>query len=252
MLSHMLISYLVFAVGAEALPYSFVLDVGSMGDAVFEVLPSAPLSNTTAKALVPTTIARTTTDSSSVLTPMRTAADPVILTTYANSTTHTTCLPTTTVTIVLPNQTPRTQSGSERGEDTLSNDEPDTAATPFDSSNPAPLSKWPHWFTAATFTLIFYDIITLGLFLWLWVFGYLWWFCRSNGREREWRRRGGVSEGAMEMAPSIVDRFRRHQRASEWASSGRGYGRVRSESWGRTRNVRERELENEMRRLGMI
>lgn len=250
----MLIPYLVFAIGAEALPYSFVLDVGSMDDGVFEVLPSAPLSNITEKALIPTTVAQTTTLSSTTPTPMPTATDSTILAMYVNSTTHTTCLPTTTVTIILPNQTPRTQSGSERGEgkDTLSDDKPDAAATPFDSSTPEPLSKWPHWFTAATFTLIFYDIITLGLFLWLWVFGYLWWFCRSNGQERGWRRRGGVSEGTMVMAPSIMDRFRRHERSSEWARSGRGYGRVRSSSLERTRNVRERELENEMRRLGMI
>ena len=48
------------------------------------------------------------------------------------------------------------------------------------------------------------------------------------------------------------DGFGRYERTSEWVGTGRGYGRVRSESWERARSAREAELEGEMRRLGMI
>lgn len=64
-----------------------------------------------------------------------------------------------------------------------------------------------------------------------------------------------MSEGAIEMAR--VDRFgrngiARYERTSEWVRTGRGYGRVRSDSWERVRGAREAELESEMRRLGII
>lgn len=111
---------------------------------------------------------------------------------------------------------------------------------------------------------MFYDVFTLGIFLWLWVFGYLWWFRRGGVRGVEWgwrTRTGRRVDGAVEMASmmgvSRRDGFGRHEgwrheRTSEWVRTGRGHGRMRSESWERMRRLREAELEGEMRRLGMI
>ncbi|KAF9696730.1 hypothetical protein EKO04_005462 [Ascochyta lentis] len=254
-------SHLAFTVVAVALPNSFVLDMGSIDGAAIDKLPSAPLLTTTTDALsmpMATQVHFLTTNVTNLP-----SAPPWLsnsTSTSVNSTTRTTCFPTTVVTVTLPNPTPRPTPGSERSdggdvlnddENTLTDNEHDVAATPFDTSTPEPLSAWPHWFTAATFTLVFYDAITLGLFLWLWVFGYLWWFRRGGETRRGgWVRRGALSEG-MEMAPTL-DRLGRHQRTSEWVGSGRRYGRVRSRSWERVRSMREAELESEMRRLGMI
>ncbi|KAF2631596.1 hypothetical protein BU25DRAFT_455035 [Macroventuria anomochaeta] len=262
MLGHTLACYLICAVVAEALPQSFVLDKGTIEGAVLEPPPPEPLLNTSSETLSSATTSRTTLLTSLTSTPVHTAAADSTVTTALNGTTSATCLPTTTVVITLPNPTPRptTASGRSDDEDTLTDDEQDAAATPFDTAAPEPISKWPHWFTAATFTLVFYDILTLGIFLWLWIFGYLWWFrpgdSRGSGRERVWQRRGVVSEGT-EMARMDMgrmdrfggDRFGRYERTSEWVRTGRGYGRVRSGSW---ESMREAELEGEMRRLGMI
>ncbi|KZM18341.1 uncharacterized protein EKO05_0000316 [Ascochyta rabiei] len=262
MLIRTLTSLPTFTAVAGALPYSFVLDVDSIDGAAIDGPPSAPLLLTTTEAFGSPTTALSPFPTSIVsmlaYAPVRPA---IVTTTGVGNTTLTTCLPTTVITITLPNPTPRPTTGSERSDDrdTSSNDEnsltdndSDDAATPFDTSTPEPLSAWPHWFTAATFTLVFYDAITLGLFVWLWVFGYLWWFGR--GRETRmggWVRRGAVSE-SMEMAPTL-DRHGRYERTSEWVGSGRSrYGRARSRSWERARSLREAELESEMRRLGMI
>lgn len=50
----------------------------------------------------------------------------------------------------------------------------------------------------------------------------------------------------------VRDRHGDERYEREWMRTGRGYGRVRSESWERARSAREAELEGEMRRLGMI
>ena len=259
MLGRLLACYMVFAGVVAALPQSFVLDMGSIEGAVLADAPSAPPPNTMAAALSPSTILQTTPFIPQTFTSI--LASPANSTTTAlNNTSYTTCLPTTTIVITLSNLTPRptTTTEHDEDEDTLNDDSQNADATSFDAATPESLSNWPHWFTAATFTLLFYDFLTLGVFLWLWVFGYLWWFRRGNryggARERVWQRRGGVSgEGAV---IGMMDRSGRYVLADDWErlaqGSGRRHGRVRSESWGRTRTAREAELESEMRRLGMI
>ena len=258
MLGRTLACCMFLTAGAEALPQSFALDMGSIDGAVLDSSRPAPLFNTTNRALSSTTTFQTTLLTPPTSTPKLTAASNSTIPT-PNRAIHTTCLPTTTIVITLPNPTPRPTTTSERSdeEEILTDDEQHVAATPFDTATPEPLSKWPYWFTAATFTLVFYDILTMGIFLWLWVLGYLWWFRRGSGTqgsERRWGR-GAVLQRRVDMAR--VDRFGRdgfgrYERTSEWVGTGRGYGRVRSESWERARSAREAELEGEMRRLGMI
>lgn len=257
MVRRTLVVSVAIAALATAMPYSFILDMGTTEGGFIDAPPIAPPPNTTTEAHASANATQTTASALSMLTPVPTSYSNTTSTTY-NSTASTTCLPTTTVTIALPNPTPRPGPGAERGEGEPSNTDSEgeppqkhNQGDPFDTDVATAVSRWPHWFTAATFTLIFYDIITLGLFVWMWVFGYLWWFRRrGNGTRRDgWRRRGAVSEG-METAPT-VDRWGRYERTSEWVRHGR-YGRTRSLSWERVRSAREVELESEMRRLGMI
>lgn len=49
-----------------------------------------------------------------------------------------------------------------------------------------------------------------------------------------------------------LDRSGQYGRSNEWVRTGRGYGRMRSENWEMTRSAEGTELENEMRRLGII
>jgi len=44
----------------------------------------------------------------------------------------------------------------------------------------------PIWMHAATVWLIFYDVVVIGLFVWIWACGYL-----VRRREEEWRAAGG-------------------------------------------------------------
>lgn len=227
--------------GTHALPQSFVLDMGNIDVAAPD--PSAPLASTTSHAFNWPTTLQTAPIPTITSAPAYTTAPNSTMTAAATLNSTRTTLPTTTVVVTLPNPTPRPSSSS-----TLTHTDDDTA--PFDTSTSEPLAKWPHWFTAATFTLVFYDILTLGIFLRLWVFGYLWWFRRGgDGRNRAWgrRRRGG----GREMWRMDVPGRHGDGREREWVRSTR-YGRVRSESEQRARRVREAELEGEMRRLGMI
>ncbi|KAF1931690.1 uncharacterized protein M421DRAFT_2331 [Didymella exigua CBS 183.55] len=191
-----LLAYSISLAGTQALPQSFVLDMGRIDGAVLDS-PPGPLFNTTTRAFGwPTTLQTASTSRITSLPVQSLAANSFII---ANVSSTRTCLTTTTVMITLPNPTLRPTSTFERDDDqgALTDGEPD--ATPFDTATAKPFSKWPHWFTAATFTLVCYDILTLGLLLWLWVFGYLWWFHgRSDGNESAWRRRGGLS--GMEMS----------------------------------------------------
>lgn len=103
----------------------------------------------------------------------------------------------------------------------------------------------------ATFSLVSYDVLTMGVFLWLWVFGYLWWFRRENDVDRTARRirgMGDVEIAMMGMQAGYADGgYERN-----WARTTRVYARARTESEQRARTAREAELEAEMRRLGMI
>jgi hypothetical protein len=218
----------------------------------------APLPNTTSHAFNwPTTLQTVSTptmNSLSVHTLVlnSTSAPNSIITTAAAAinSTRTSYLPTTTIVVTLPNPTPRPTSSSDRNDEigSLTNDED---AAPLDTTNSESLSKWPHWFTAATFTLVFYDILTLGIFLWLWVFGYLWWFRQGNGRRGARGRRGRVGEVEMARMDTPARYGEGGPYETEWVRTTR-YGRARSESEQRARSAREAELEGEMRRLGMI
>jgi hypothetical protein len=238
--------------GTQALSQSFVLDMGNIDGAVPDA--SAPLANSTSHAFNwPTTLRTASTQtvaSSPRHKPLLNSSTTTVI--AVNSTR--TCLPTTTVIVTLPSPTPRPTSTSEHNDNTgsLTNDE---YATPFDTTTSGSLSRWPHWFTAATFTLVFYDIMTLGVFLWLWVFGYLWWFRRGGnsnvGRNSAWNRRGN-DRGEVEMwRMDRPARYGEGRREREWVRTTR-YGRVRSEGEQSARSAREAELEGEMRRLGMI
>ncbi|KAF3045220.1 hypothetical protein E8E12_010826 [Didymella heteroderae] len=234
--------------GAQALPQSFILDMGNIDSAVPD--PSAALANTTSRAFNWPTTLQTASVQTTTSAPGHTPVLNSTVTAAATFNSTRTGLPTTTIVVTLPDPTPRPTSTSERNDETSSlTDNED--ATPLDTTAFEPLSKWPHWFTAATFTLVFYDVLTLGIFLWLWVFGYLWWFRRSNDRTRRaWGRRGRVGEVEMSRM-DVPTRYGDGRHEREWVRTTR-YGRVRSDSEQRARSAREAELEGEMRRLGMI
>jgi hypothetical protein len=245
MLHHRLTSLVLFAAIACALPYSFVLDVGNVGYGFVDAPPSLLPQSTTTEALRPVTTAQTTFSISSVPVPSFTSVSDTTSITHGDAT-ITSC-PSTNTTIVtpLPNPTPDPNIEPSRGENEISSTNSDgeqynrfVQGDHFDLNDPSAVARWPRWFAAATFTLLFYDIITFGALLWLWVFGYFWWFGRSNRGARE--RRVAVFSGSMGMV-----RAERQVRNS-W------YGRARSDSWERERNAREVELEREMRRLGFI
>ncbi len=228
---------------AAALPYSFILDVGSINAGVIDAPPAASQQNMTTEIPTPSSTAKTmihlsTTIASTFTTAPAQTSDATTVT--INSTTRTSHPPTTTITITLARLTPVPSTNASHNEDVnLSGDDEQREqrgyGDPFTADDPHPVSKWPPWMTAATFTLFFYDIITFGLFLWLWVFGYLEWLGRDSGRQRA---------EATEMIR--MDRLGRYER-------GRGgYGRVRSESWARVRTATEAELEANMSRLGFI
>ncbi|KAF3047328.1 hypothetical protein E8E11_003484 [Didymella keratinophila] len=195
MLGHTLARF-VLIVGATALPQSFVLDMGSVDGAAVNS-PVPPPLNTTSHAFNWPTTLQTASAQATTHVFMYTPVLNSTATTQAAFNSTRIALPTTTVVVTLPNPTPRPTSTSERNDNTgsLTNDED---VTPFDTTTSEPLSRWPHWFTAATFTLVFYDILTLGIFLWLWVFGYLWWFRRGNDtRSGAWGRRDRAGEVEM-------------------------------------------------------
>lgn len=241
----------VMIVGAIALPQSFVLDMGSIDGAAVDA-PPAPLPNTTSHGFNWPTTLQTANTQTKPLVPMYTLVLNTSMTRAALNDTHS-ALPTTTVIVALPNPTPRPTSTSERNDSTgsLTDDED---AMLFNTTTSEPLLRWPHWSTAATFTLVFYDILTLVIFLWLWVFGYLWWFRRGTDTRRGARgRRGRVDEvemSTMDM-PAGSGEATYGRREREWVRNTRNW-RMRSEREQRARSVREAELEAEMRRLGMI
>lgn len=216
----------VLVASMAAQSQSFALDMGS-SDGDGNSLPTSALRRATSKAPSLVTAAQTTFSTS-----ITALTKPVV---------RTTCI---------PNPTPTPNSGVPRSEseDSSSNDPQDNSGTPFSTAVPEADSKWPSWFTAATFTLVFYDLLTLGALLWCWVFGYLWWMSRGV-------HDGGAGvEGYMEMARMDINRAEngRREMTREWVRTGRGYGRVRDEAWERIRAAREVELEREMVRLGMI
>ncbi|KAJ8118848.1 hypothetical protein OPT61_g264 [Boeremia exigua] len=260
MLGRTLVRCVFLAASVALQHHSFASAMGNIDGSVRDPPPPAPLLNATSEALSSSTPIRTTlsTSATSAAKLMITAGSGVATT--LNCTASASCLPTTTIVITLLNPTLTPDTGTSRSEHdgALTDDELDGAGTPFETAGPDPVSKWPHWFTAATFTLIFYDILTLAIFVWLWVFGYLWWF-RRGGRRRENRRgwRGGaVSPGQMELARMASMGLERagggsHERTGEWVRTGGGNERVRSASQ-EARNARRVELENELRLLGMF
>ncbi|KAF3010667.1 hypothetical protein E8E13_005274 [Curvularia kusanoi] len=124
---------------------------------------------------------------------------------------------------------PNSNSNSNTTTSTISDpNTPSNIGDPFTPSQPL----WPQWLTAATFTLVFYDMVTLAVFLWLWIFGYLWWLRREGRAGSRGRRGGGARNGG-----SIE--------GIEMVAVGRARG-------GEVVGGGEEALRREMRRMGLI
>ncbi|KAH6643686.1 hypothetical protein C7974DRAFT_407407 [Boeremia exigua] len=217
MLGHTLAHCVLLATGAAAQLQSFALDMGSVDGVSTSVLP-APLLTTTSEALNSIATASSTWLISTIPAPDSTVATNSS-TTSTFDRTNTTCLPTTVIVITLSNPTPTPTPVVEawRNEEAPNDHRQEGAGSPFDTAGSESITKWPNWFTAATFALVFYDILALGVFLWLWVFGYLWWFrwsARARGDARAWRR----GPGHVEMARMEVGRHTvgRDENTTEW------------------------------------
>ncbi|KAJ4991476.1 hypothetical protein SVAN01_03123 [Stagonosporopsis vannaccii] len=239
----------LLASSVAAQPQISALDMVSIDDGSNK-LPAPALQRTSSKALSSVTAAQSTFSSAT------TSAPHVLVDTKSSFTVpvnRTTCLPTTTLVVILPNPTPTPDSGAPRSEGgfPLSDDEQHGAGAPLDTAAPEAVSRWPHWFTAGTFALVFYDILALGALLWVWAFGYLWWFRR--GSQARYNTVTGT-EGHIEMARLDIERVEtgRREITREWVRTGRGNGGIRREAWERVRRAREVELERELIRLGMI
>jgi hypothetical protein len=65
---------------------------------------------------------------------------------------------------------------------------PPHVAVPTPSASPSPVrpvgqaepEHWPLWLTGVTFFLIVYDLVTVVVFVWMWVCGRLVWLCHEN------------------------------------------------------------------------
>lgn len=249
------LTYSALLGAVHALPESFILKTGNIDSAV----PSSPPLHSTANStLAMATVSNANlTISSPLPSSLRTQANATLITALTTALTNISNpfhLPTTTIIVTIPNPTPSpTATRSHDGDD-----RDHAAKSPSDSAASDPLSKWPYWFTAATVTLVIYDFVTLGIFLWLWVFGYLRWIRRGGvpDNRRWWRRwcaRNGSGEMARLASVRAEDRSGRYEGDGEWMmGEWVRRGRARSESWERARRARETEMESEMRRLGML
>lgn len=185
------LALVAFAAVASALPYAFVLDTRAV-----DAPPPFPPPNSTTDALSTNTILH---------------SPPLARAPANNAPTSPTTTVTLTPTPVHLTPPPTTPQRSDPDPHTRSE------AAPFTTTAAAPASKWPPWFTAASFTLVFYDIIACAVLVWLGVYGYLGWM------------RGGREDRRREMEMVRED-------GGDWAR----------------RRRREAEVEAEMRRLGMI
>jgi hypothetical protein len=80
---------------------------------------------------------------------------------------------------------------------------PPHVAVPTPSASPSPVrpagqaeaEHWPLWLTGVTFFLIFYDLISVVVFVWMWVCGHLVWLCHENRSMHGEDGEGGVMRG---------------------------------------------------------
>lgn len=227
MLCRTLAHHMTLAAAVAPRPQNFALDTGSIDGGEDSFLAAAAHSTTNEALSSPTAIWTT------VFTPTASVLEPTeaVDSSFTAPVNCTTCLTTTTVVTALPSPTSTPADAfRDEDEDVLIDDVQGGIDIPFETAPLEHDSKWPSWFTVASFTLVFYDILTLGLLLWMWAFGYLWWL-RLGGRARHNRM---VARGYVEMARMDFGRVEvgRHERTVRYA--------------------REAELEREMVRLGMI
>jgi hypothetical protein len=101
---------------------------------------------------------------------------------------------------------------------------PEVSAPPVSTGRHAEQEHWPAWLPAVTFMLVFYDLATVVLFVWLWACGHLVWLRRERrgpGDERTGREMRGyeVVRGA---GRAVGDR--RREERQRWEREVRRMG----------------------------
>jgi hypothetical protein len=97
---------------------------------------------------------------------------------------------TQTLTTVLPTAATTTAAATDAATEqpTPTAPPPPHVAVPTPSVSPSPVrpagqaepEHWPLWLTGVTFFLIFYDLISVVVFVWMWMCGHLVWLCHEN------------------------------------------------------------------------
>ncbi|KAG9206591.1 hypothetical protein G6514_003424 [Epicoccum nigrum] len=203
--------YALLAAGMATLPQRFISE-GATGSSPLQLhLGGGVLSSTTA----PPTPLETTLTPTASLPPAVDTPLPV----QAATLPYPTPSPTPPPTSLDPREATRNNSSTDDDDDDGDDQDTDT--------DTAPLQKWPKWLGAATLALVFYDALTLCVFLWLWIAGSLWWLpwlgqAGDDPEERAWEEvRWGVELAGLEEGA-------------------------------RTATAREVGVEREMRRMGMV
>jgi hypothetical protein len=199
----------VAAVPITALPYTFILDPDFV-PAHTETLEDAAIFD----------------DPPSRTEPL---SNPPATTYYKDAGTQTL---TTVLTTAATATTTATDAATEQP--ALTAPPPPHTAVPTPSASPSPVhpagqaepEHWPLWLSGVTFFLIFYDLVTVVVFVWLWVCGHLVWLCHESRNMREGDGEGGEVRGYVVVREgermSVGDRGREERQ--RWEMEARRMG----------------------------